>query len=168
MPLASIIGHGPVITLLRQAVARGRVPQTLLFAGPDGVGKNATAAALAQALNCPVRRAARGDDACGACPACQRIRDRVPAGQLTLSGPFFVEHREEILHLVRHTESKARAEHALERIIEVKEGADQTVVTLTGTHLTHGIGEALHHAYHGELDTHYTDEGDLLRVAWSR
>jgi len=73
MPLASIIGHGPVITLLRQAVARGRVPQTLLFAGPDGVGKNATAAALAQALNCPVRRAARGDDACGACPACQRI-----------------------------------------------------------------------------------------------
>jgi len=102
------------------------------------------------------------------CPACQRIRDRVPAGQLTLSGPFFAEHREEIMHLVRHTEAKARAEHALERIIEIKEETDRTVVTLTDTHLTHGIGEALHHAYHGELDTHYTDEGDLLRAAWSR
>jgi len=102
------------------------------------------------------------------CPACQRIRDRVPAGELTLSGPFFAEHREEIMHLVRHTETKARAEHALERIIEVKEEGDRTVVTLTDSHLTHGIGEALRHAYHGEFDSHYTDEGDLLRAAWSR
>jgi len=73
MSLASIIGHAPIVTLLRQAVARGRVPQTLLFAGPEGVGKRATALALAQALNCPVRRAAGGDDACGACATCQRI-----------------------------------------------------------------------------------------------
>ena len=102
------------------------------------------------------------------CPACQRIRDRVPAGELTLSGPFFAQHREEIMHLVRNTEAKARAEHALERIIEVKEAGDRTVVTFTGSHLTHGIGEALRHAYHGELDTRYTDEGDLLRAAWSR
>jgi len=102
------------------------------------------------------------------CPACQRIRDRVPAGELTLSGPFFAQHREEILHLVRHAETKARAEHALERIIDVKEEADRAVVTFTDTHLTHGVGEALRHAYHGELDTHYTDEGDVLRAAWSR
>jgi hypothetical protein len=102
------------------------------------------------------------------CPACQRIRDRVPAGQLTLRGPFFTAHREEILHLVRNTEAKARAAHPLERVIEIKEEADQTVATFTDAHLTHGIGQALHHAYHGELDSHYTDEGDLLRVAWSR
>jgi len=42
------------------------------------------------------------------------------------------------------------------------------VVTFTDAHLVHGIGEALHHAYHGKLDSHYTDEDDLLRVAWSR
>jgi DNA polymerase-3 subunit delta' len=73
MPLASVIGHAPIVTLLRQAVARGRVPQTLLFAGPEGVGKQATAVALAQALNCPVRRTSGGDDACGTCPTCRRI-----------------------------------------------------------------------------------------------
>src|SRR5689334_3815306 len=73
MPLASVIGHAPVVALLRQAVARGRVPQTLLFAGPEGVGKHTTAVALAQALNCPVRRKAGGDDACGTCQTCQRI-----------------------------------------------------------------------------------------------
>ncbi len=102
------------------------------------------------------------------CPACQRIRDRVPAGQLTLSGKFFAAHREEILHLVHHAESKERAEHPLERIMDIKEEADHTVITFTDLHLVHGIGEALHHAYHGELDSHYTDEDGLLRVAWSR
>jgi DNA polymerase-3 subunit delta' len=73
MRLADIIGHTPVVTLLRQAVARDRVPQSLLFAGPDGVGKRTTAIALAQALNCPTRRASKADDACGTCPTCQRI-----------------------------------------------------------------------------------------------
>ncbi len=102
------------------------------------------------------------------CPACQRVRDRVPAGELTLSGPFFTEHRDEILHLVRNTEAKARAEHPLERIIEVRDEPGRTVVTLTDAHLTHGLGEALRHAYHGEVESRYTDEGDLLRVFWGR
>lgn len=102
------------------------------------------------------------------CPACRRVRDRVPAGQLTLSGEFFRTHRDEVLHLVRNAEAKARAEHPLERIIDVLEQAQQTVVTFTDAHLVHGIGNALCHAYDGELDSRYTDEGDLLRVSWSR
>jgi DNA polymerase-3 subunit delta' len=73
MPLSTIIGHGAVRAVLRQAVARDRVPQSLLLAGPEGVGKHAVALALAQAVNCPVRRSSGGDDACGSCPTCQRI-----------------------------------------------------------------------------------------------
>jgi DNA polymerase-3 subunit delta' len=46
------------------------VPQSLLFAGPDGVGKRAVAVALAQAVNCPNRA---DGDACGTCPVCTRI-----------------------------------------------------------------------------------------------
>ena len=61
-----------------------------------------------------------------------------------------------------------RAEHPLERIMDIKEEAGHTVVTFTDAHLVHGIGEALRHAYHGKLDSRYTDEDDLLRVAWSR
>jgi len=70
MPLASIIGHRQTADLLRHAVAQGRVPQSLLFAGPDGVGKRTTALALAQAVNCP---STHDGDACGVCPTCQRI-----------------------------------------------------------------------------------------------
>jgi len=70
MPFRTIIGHAPMVTLLRQAVARGRVPQSLIFAGPEGVGKRAVAVALAQALNCPNQK---DGDGCGSCSVCQRI-----------------------------------------------------------------------------------------------
>lgn len=41
---------------------------TLLFAGPNGVGKRFAARALAQALLCE-----RRSDACGECPTCRRV-----------------------------------------------------------------------------------------------
>ena len=70
MPLSDIVGHAPLVALLRQAVSKNRVPQSLLFAGPEGVGKRAVATALAQAVNCPRRQ---NGDACGTCATCQRI-----------------------------------------------------------------------------------------------
>ncbi len=63
-------GHARVQALLRQAVMRGSVPQTLLFAGPEGVGKHAVALALAQAINCT--KSVDGI-ACGRCSNCTRI-----------------------------------------------------------------------------------------------
>jgi len=74
VPLSSIVGHQYLVHLLGAAVASESVPQSLLFAGPEGVGKRATAIALAQAVNCPVaRRAGDTVDACGTCPTCTRI-----------------------------------------------------------------------------------------------
>jgi DNA polymerase-3 subunit delta' len=75
MPLRTIVGHRHLIDLLRRAVTRGRVPQSLLLAGPEGVGKHAVAIALAQAVNCPLRGQGdrTADDACGECTTCQRI-----------------------------------------------------------------------------------------------
>jgi hypothetical protein len=102
------------------------------------------------------------------CPACQRVRDRLPAAQLTLSGPFFSAHRPEIMSLVHHAEGKAKAEHPLERIIDISEAADTCVITFTEAHLAHGVGAAVHHAYKGELKSVYTDEDALFRVSWSR
>lgn len=63
-------GHARVQALLRQAVVRGRVPQTLLFAGPEGVGKHTIALALAQAINCSK---SKDGIACGRCSICTRI-----------------------------------------------------------------------------------------------
>lgn len=102
------------------------------------------------------------------CPACHRIRDHLPAGHVLLSGEFLAAHEAEILQLIRHREAKEKTEHPLQRIMAIEKTEHGTVVTTTDIHLARGIGEALHHAYQGELEFHCSPEQDLLRVSWSR
>jgi DNA polymerase-3 subunit delta' len=77
MPLRDIVGHRAARALLSRVVVRSGLPQSLIFAGPDGVGKRLTAVALAQLLNCPSRlehpHPDLAIDACGVCSSCRRI-----------------------------------------------------------------------------------------------
>ncbi len=113
-----------------------------------------------------------GDAPAGAdehlCPACQRVRDRVPAGFLSASGEFFIEHKAEITHLIHNIEQRQKSEHPLQRIMGSEESADAMEWQFTDAHLARAAGEALHHAYQGELDFQYGDEDILLRVRWHR
>jgi DNA polymerase-3 subunit delta' len=92
MPFSEVVGHARPLGLLSRSIDRGSLPPSLLFTGPEGVGKRLVAQAVAQALNCAVLPGAAGDghgagghcgadvspaglpvDACGVCPACRRI-----------------------------------------------------------------------------------------------
>lgn len=102
------------------------------------------------------------------CPACHRINDKYPKGMLTLNGPYFTANREEILNLARNEETKEKKEHPLARIMAIEERPEGTVITATDTHLPRSIGEALHHAYHGEFTFHYDEGEQFVRVNWTR
>ena len=102
------------------------------------------------------------------CPACQRIRDRYPAGYVTLSGGFLRDHSQELLGLIRHVEAREKAEHPLKRIIDLADENGSTVITTTDIHLARSIGDALFHAYEGKLDYHYAEESNILHVSWER
>ena len=85
MSFRQIVGHRALLELLARAVSRGTLPPSLIFAGPEGVGKRTTALALAQALNC--ERAvpfAGGVASCGECAACRRIARGVHADVLLI------------------------------------------------------------------------------------
>jgi DNA polymerase III subunit delta' len=88
VPFREIAGHRPVVELLARATSRGTLPQSLVFAGPDGVGKRLAATALAQVLNCeqPIAApdAAVSYDACGRCASCTRIARGVHADILVI------------------------------------------------------------------------------------
>jgi DNA polymerase-3 subunit delta' len=66
-----ILGQERVLSYLKAALSRGRLAHAYLFLGPEGVGKESVAKALAGALNCTEPL---GDgDACGVCPSCIRL-----------------------------------------------------------------------------------------------
>lgn len=100
------------------------------------------------------------------CPACHRINDHFPAGFVYIEGNYFQENREQLLQLMRHHEKKEQTEHPLARIISIEDEGDDTLVTTTDIHLARDIGKALHHAYQGNLEFHYNESENLLRVHW--
>ena len=68
--MKDLVGNKQVKETLQRLVAAGRVPNALLFTGPEGVGKKQFALELARSLVCTGR-----DDhaACGHCAACSRV-----------------------------------------------------------------------------------------------
>ena len=113
-----------------------------------------------------------GESAAGAhevfCPACHRIRDRLPAGTVTLEGAFVAAHRDEISRFVHHEEAREKAEHPLHRLVEIVHAPDGMTVTTTDIHLPRRIGTALKHAYRGDLDIDYAKGEYEVRVRWHR
>jgi DNA polymerase-3 subunit delta' len=87
MPFRDLAGHRRLLDLTARAAARGSLPPSLIFAGPDGVGKRRAAVSLAQLFNCSSPAAGDADlppDACGHCTACRRIARGVHADVLVI------------------------------------------------------------------------------------
>ncbi len=102
------------------------------------------------------------------CPACRRIEDNYPAGFVRLTGPFYRQHRDEIINLVRNVESKEKELHPLERIMNISDLNGTTEITTTGVHIARRIGEALSRAYKGDFDMQYVEDDKSIRVQWER
>jgi hypothetical protein len=102
------------------------------------------------------------------CPACHRIRDKLPAGILTLEGAFVDAHRDELTRLAFNEETREKAGHPLHRIMALDEGPERLGVATTDIHLARRIGEAVRHAYQGELELAYGKHEYSLRARWRR
>lgn len=113
-------------------------------------------------------RATPANASAGLCPACRRIRERLPAGFVRLSGPFLEAHRDDLLNRVRSCEKSEQRNHPVQRIMSIEARGAEILVTTTDAHLARRIGDALRDAYKGELRYRYSKDEPLLRVSWSR
>ncbi|WP_275630394.1 BCAM0308 family protein [Pseudomonas sp. 273] len=102
------------------------------------------------------------------CPACRRVDDQAPAGQVRVSGNFLKAHEDEIIRLMRNEEERAKHDHALERLITIVRDGEELLATTTGTHLVNRIGHALEAAYDGQSSYRHSDSEYYLSVDWHR
>lgn len=87
MSFAKLIGNQRNKQILQRLLQNGRLASTLIFAGPDGIGKRQFALTVAKAANC--HRASAGEfaaDSCDECPVCRRI-DTDAYGDVTTLRP---------------------------------------------------------------------------------
>ena len=73
-----LIGQATAVRILRDAVASGAPGHAYLFVGPQGVGRELAAMALAASLNCP-------DGGCGVCDVCARVLRRAHPDVYTIA-----------------------------------------------------------------------------------
>jgi DNA polymerase-3 subunit delta' len=129
VPFRQVIGHRRLVRLLARSIHRDSLPPSLIFAGPDGVGKRLVATAVAQALNCnaPIHTDESGleVDACGLCPACVRISRGIHADVLVVepgdSGSIKIDQVREIVESAAYRPFEGR------RRVVVVDGADALV-----------------------------------------
>lgn len=66
---SDLVGNGNIAEALRRMAKSRRIPQSMLFAGPEGIGKKQFAIEFARTLVC---RSSPDGEACGDCSACRR------------------------------------------------------------------------------------------------
>ncbi|HEX7686591.1 MAG TPA: BCAM0308 family protein [Burkholderiaceae bacterium] len=101
------------------------------------------------------------------CPACRRVHDGLPAGEIRLSGDFLADHRDEVMARVTHVADRARKRYPLQRIMQVDQDGADVRITVTSPHLARSLGLALHESFKGELELDTHAQGGP-RVRWSR
>jgi DNA polymerase-3 subunit delta' len=77
-----LVGNTQAKHTLKRLMANGRLPNSLLFSGPDGIGKRQFALEAARSVLC---REKADDEACGVCSLCTHIADFVIPAEATES-----------------------------------------------------------------------------------
>lgn len=110
-----LLGHEAVLANLRRGWRDGEAQRTLLFAGPDGVGKRLAARWFAAFVNCAALAESRP---CGVCASCQAIEAGAHL-DLREIGP---------VSTTQSGRSKHRGDIKLDRLVE-REGGDPDPLT---------------------------------------
>lgn len=99
------------------------------------------------------------------CPACRKIRDRFPGGEVILRG-VRATNREEITKILRNEEARARAKNPLERIMTMHAANGGWRIETTTEKLAQRLGRSLKKARGGGVVYKWRHNNKFLRVLW--
>jgi NMD protein affecting ribosome stability and mRNA decay len=101
------------------------------------------------------------------CPACKKIREGYPSGELHMSGVGESERRE-VFRILRNEEEQARQKNPLERIMRIEARNGGWWVETTTEKLAQRLGRSLRKARGGKLLYKWGHNNKFLRVSWER
>ncbi|WP_298273103.1 BCAM0308 family protein [Geobacter sp.] len=102
------------------------------------------------------------------CPSCQRMKDNNPAGVVTFSGDYLLQHENLILNAIKNVEAKTRTKNPLARIMEIKQDGSVLTVNTTDEKLAEKLGREIYKSHHGKLNFQWSEDESFVRVNWSR
>ncbi|MBX3464377.1 MAG: ATPase [Planctomycetes bacterium] len=101
------------------------------------------------------------------CPACERIRDGVPAHVLELTGalpPWW----NEVRGLIGNVERAEVVEHPLERVMRVEVRDDRVLVPTTGMHIARRLVAAIVRRFRRQVRLQFGEQSTTIDWAESR
>jgi hypothetical protein len=101
------------------------------------------------------------------CPACHKIKQNYPLGELRLLGVKAADQRS-VVSIMRNEEERAREKNPLERIMKMSaKGGDWKVETTTEK-LAQRLGRSLRKARGGRLLYKWGHNNKFVRVVWEK
>lgn len=101
------------------------------------------------------------------CPACRKLRDHYPSGELRLAG-IPARDKQEVLRLLKNEEERAREKNPLERIMRLETGGDEWKVETTTEKLAQRLGRCVRKARGGNVVYKWSHNRKLARVFWQK
>ena len=101
------------------------------------------------------------------CPACRRIREHFPSGELRLLGIEPVDKRE-FVRILRNEEERAREKNPLERIMRLEEANGNWKLETTTEKLAQRLGRSIKKARGGKIAYKWGHNNKFVRVIWEK
>lgn len=111
---------------------------------------------------------AQGDVEQLVCPGCVKVERQEWDGQVVLIGGFVQAHQDEIMGLIRNTESHIREHNPIARVGSVTATEDRLEVLTVSPFLAERIGKEVRKAYDGMLEIKHPERQEFIRVTWIR